>query len=109
MVLSASYAHQANPIKLTVDDGRIKRCYHFRPGLGYDDLSMMNELDGNQDWLTFDRTLHEVLMAIGVPADEHQRKLMFIHYHRMVAANQRFNLTRITSVADDAIKHYADS
>ncbi|MFQ5413751.1 MAG: 16S rRNA (guanine(527)-N(7))-methyltransferase RsmG [Phycisphaerae bacterium] len=38
-----------------------------------------------------------------------QRDRLERHYHAMIAANRRMNLTRITEPRDAAVKHYADS
>ena len=46
----------------------------------------------------------------GAPApDERQLLSMHAWHHAVVEANQRFNLTRITELAEAAVKHFADS
>jgi 16S rRNA (guanine527-N7)-methyltransferase len=63
----------------------------------------------NQEHERFDRTLQASLAALGVDITNGQRELMYRHYQLVVEANTRFNLTRITSPEDAAVKHYADS
>ena len=57
----------------------------------------------------FDRALDEAADRIGVPTTAAQRSAMGHHFALMVEANRRFNLTRITTPVEAAIKHYADS
>ncbi len=57
----------------------------------------------------FEEALLAACSAIRVSLTERQRELMLAHYRRVVEANRQFNLTRITSPADAAVKHYADS
>jgi 16S rRNA (guanine527-N7)-methyltransferase len=57
----------------------------------------------------FDAALAAACAGIGLSVDQRQRELMLTHFQRVVEANRRFNLTRITSPSDAAVKHYADS
>lgn len=61
------------------------------------------------DRAQFDEALTAALAAIGVAVDAPRRERMWHHFERVVEANRQFNLTRITSPADAAVKHYADS
>lgn len=49
------------------------------------------------------------LAGLGLVSDDTQAERMYAHYERMVEANRQFNLTRITTPADAAVKHFADS
>lgn len=49
------------------------------------------------------------LEAMGLSISPGERQLLFSHYQLLIEANRQFNLTRITSPADAAVKHYADS
>ncbi len=57
----------------------------------------------------FDAALRTALAAMGCVISETESEVMFRHYQLVVEANQRFNLTRITSPEEAAVKHYADS
>jgi 16S rRNA (guanine527-N7)-methyltransferase len=61
------------------------------------------------DWDSFDATLLTACAAAGLEVDEPTRRRMFAHYELVTAVNRQFNLTRITTPADAAVKHYADS
>jgi 16S rRNA (guanine527-N7)-methyltransferase len=57
----------------------------------------------------FDAALGEALAALELPLGSDARDRLYAHYERLVEANRQFNLTRITTPADAAVKHYADS
>jgi len=57
----------------------------------------------------FCEALDRAAGAMGLPLTDPQRDAMFAHFGLMTEANQRFNLTRITSPTAAAVKHYADS
>jgi 16S rRNA (guanine527-N7)-methyltransferase len=57
----------------------------------------------------FDATLADAARAMNLGLNEPQRACMWRHFTLMVEANRHFNLTRITTPSDAAIKHYADS
>ncbi|MFQ5495713.1 MAG: 16S rRNA (guanine(527)-N(7))-methyltransferase RsmG, partial [Phycisphaerae bacterium] len=57
----------------------------------------------------FQATLQAALECWGLPLKAGQVRRLGDHYEAMVAANQRFNLTRITEPEGAAVKHYADS
>lgn len=57
----------------------------------------------------FAAALITAVKSIGLDLDAEQVADMYRHYRLMVAANRRFNLTRITAPAEAAVKHYADS
>jgi len=57
----------------------------------------------------FEATLADAAQALDLRLNDEQRAGMWRHFTLMVEANQQFNLTRITTPADAAIKHYADS
>ena len=57
----------------------------------------------------FCEALDRAARAMGLPLTDAQRDAMFAHFGLMTEANRRFNLTRITSPAAAAVKHYADS
>ncbi|MGQ9649183.1 MAG: 16S rRNA (guanine(527)-N(7))-methyltransferase RsmG [Phycisphaerae bacterium] len=57
----------------------------------------------------FDDALMRACMAMGVSPSKEQCTRMFEHFRRVIETNRHFNLTRITSPADAAVKHYADS
>jgi len=57
----------------------------------------------------FDAVLREALAGMGLDLLAEQRAAMWAHLELVLAANRQFNLTRITSLADAAVKHYADS
>lgn len=57
----------------------------------------------------FDESLVAACAGLGFILTDRQRELMFGHFRLLVEANRHFNLTRITSPADAAVKHYADS
>lgn len=57
----------------------------------------------------FDEAFSAALERLGVPVAAAARELMWRHFERIVEVNRQFNLTRITSPVEAAIKHYADS
>src|SRR5687767_11867845 len=57
----------------------------------------------------FHAALQPALAALRIEVGPAQQEQMFAHYSKVVEANREFNLTRITSPADAAVKHYADS
>ncbi len=57
----------------------------------------------------FDATLQSACASIGLEVEPSRRARMYEHFRRVVEANRRFNLTRVTLPADAALKHYADS
>lgn len=65
----------------------------------------MDEPDRN----AFDRVLNDSLQAIEIELSSASRGRMWQHLLLVLEANRQFNLTRITDVADAAVKHYADS
>jgi len=46
---------------------------------------------------------------MGLRVDRAQRIIMWAHFQYVLEANRQFNLTRITTPVDAAVKHYADS
>jgi len=68
-----------------------------------------NATHNAEDWPRFDSALCEAATAIGLALESSVRLRMYAHYQRMVDANRQFNLTRILSPAEAAVKHYADS
>lgn len=57
----------------------------------------------------FEEALIAAAASIGLDVSETQRERMWAHFQIVVATNREFNLTRITSPAHAAVKHYADS
>ena len=57
----------------------------------------------------FAAALQHACGAVGLAVGPQQQALMYAHFQQVVETNRRFNLTRITSPADAAVKHYADS
>ena len=57
----------------------------------------------------FDSALDAAAASIGLSLDGRHRDLMWTHFQAVVETNRKFNLTRITSPTDAAVKHYADS
>lgn len=57
----------------------------------------------------FESALERAASAMGIATTAEARDVMRRHYARLVEANRQFNLTRITSPEDAAVKHYADS
>lgn len=57
----------------------------------------------------FAAALRTALDAMGLSLPPEVGDRCFAHYGLLVEANRQFNLTRITSPADAAVKHYADS
>ncbi len=57
----------------------------------------------------FDAVLREAAAVMGLDLPAERRAAMGVHLELVLAANRQFNLTRITSPADAAAKHYADS
>ncbi len=72
-----------------------------------DMIPQMNAPDPDQS--AFDAALQANLAAMRVEVGPDSLGLMYAHYQRLVEANRHVNLTRITSPADAAVKHYADS
>ncbi len=69
-----------------------------------------NELiSGLSERQAFDDALVRACLTMNVSPTDEQRTRMFEHFRRVVETNRHFNLTRITSPADAAVKHYADS
>ncbi len=66
-------------------------------------------MSGTPERQAFDDALMRACGAIGVSPSKEQRARMFEHFRRVIETNRHFNLTRITSPADAAAKHYADS
>lgn len=72
--------------------------------------SMMHRMsDPGGDREQFEQTLTTALAGIGLPVDEAQRDLLWRHLQLVVEANRSFNLTRITTASEAAVKHDADS
>ncbi len=68
------------------------------------------DVPGEQDErAAFAAGLEGGLDAIGVTCSPGERELMWRHLQLAVQANRQFNLTRITSPGDAAVKHYVDS
>ena len=63
----------------------------------------------SEDANLFKRVLSAAVEPLGVRITDAQQELMWRHYELVVATNAKFNLTRITTPADAAVKHYADS
>jgi len=63
----------------------------------------------NQDQDQFDRAFNRAIEGLGLQVEPAQRALMWAHFQHVLEVNRKFNLTRITSPADAAVKHYADS
>lgn len=49
------------------------------------------------------------MTPLGLTLVASQVTLLWTHFERVVAANRQFNLTRITTPAEAAVRHYADS
>jgi len=63
----------------------------------------------NDDRQSFFAAFQKAVAALGLTIDAAQQEGMFAHYLQVVQTNKQFNLTRITSPAEAAVKHYADS
>ncbi|UCD27774.1 MAG: 16S rRNA (guanine(527)-N(7))-methyltransferase RsmG [Planctomycetota bacterium] len=64
----------------------------------------------NNEYNTFDAAFFAACSAIGLHnISKSHIERMWSHFCRVVEVNRQFNLTRITSPADAAVKHYADS
>lgn len=63
----------------------------------------------SSDHEAFDAGFVAAASSAGLAADDGQRQHMWGHFQLVVETNSRFNLTRITSPTDAAVKHYADS
>ena len=63
----------------------------------------------SQERDVFAAALIEACSAMQLPISNSNIDLMWAHFFRLTEANRHFNLTRITSVAEAAVKHYADS
>ena len=72
-------------------------------------MDQVQSISGTDDRQAFEEALLAACSAIRLSLTEPQRELMLAHYRRVVEANRHFNLTRITSPADAAVKHYVDS
>ena len=72
---------------------------------------MMSRMDDDamQQREVFGSALRAGLAALGLDVPTEAQQRMFEHFQLVVEANQRFNLTRITSPAEAAVKHYVDS
>lgn len=57
----------------------------------------------------FADALSTACRALGLSPDDDVVEALWRHFGLMVEANRRANLTRITTPADAAVKHYADS
>lgn len=62
-----------------------------------------------KDQAAFDTAFVAAAVSAGLGANETQRGRMWAHFQLVLEANKRFNLTRIISSTDAAVKHYADS
>ncbi len=69
----------------------------------------MSEIEKPENRSLFRDALMAATAPLGVAPDSGQEERMWAHFARMVEANRQFNLTRITTPADAAVKHYADS
>ena len=63
----------------------------------------------NDDNRLFSAAFQQAAAALGLVIDAARQERMFAHYLQVVQTNKQFNLTRITSPAEAAVKHYADS
>jgi 16S rRNA (guanine527-N7)-methyltransferase len=72
-------------------------------------MPVMIEPRAEADRAQFDAALMAALKPLGLDLDRRHMDLMRRHFERVVEANRRFNLTRITTPAEAAVKHYADS
>ena len=59
--------------------------------------------------MIFKTTLSDASSAIGVDLSPTQLEQLEAHWHQVLEANRRFNLTRITEPAEAAVKLYADA
>ncbi len=69
----------------------------------------MTDFPSANDRTQFAAALAAATAPLALQPDEAQESLLWAHFERMCEANRRFNLTRITTPADAAVKHYADS
>ncbi len=69
----------------------------------------MSETATGGDRSFFRDALMAATVPLGVAPEAGQEALMWAHFEQMVETNRKFNLTRITTPADAAVKHYADS
>lgn len=69
----------------------------------------MPEPPPKNDRSEFANALTAATAPMGLQPDVAQESAMWSHFERMIEANRRFNLTRITTPADAAARHYADS
>jgi 16S rRNA (guanine527-N7)-methyltransferase len=58
---------------------------------------------------TFDSVLRQTCAATGISLSDAQVDLCRAHFDKVIEANTRFNLTRITDPINAAVRHYADS
>jgi len=63
----------------------------------------------NQDQMLFEGALVEAVEGLQLQITPPQFALMWAHFQQVLEANRKFNLTRITTPATAAVKHYADS
>lgn len=63
----------------------------------------------NSDLDLFNQSLEQAINGLGLQINSNQRTMIWAHLQLVLEANRQFNLTRITSPADAAVKHYADS
>jgi 16S rRNA (guanine527-N7)-methyltransferase len=63
----------------------------------------------NPDRSSFVEALAASTAALDVNLTTGQQERMWRHYLLVVETNRRFNLTRVTSPVDAAVKHYADA
>lgn len=65
--------------------------------------------DSMREYDLFVTAFARACLGLGVAVSETATERMWQHFMLLRQANQRFNLTRITSVEDAAVKHYADA
>lgn len=59
--------------------------------------------------MPFRHTVLEASRSLDLTISSDQLDRLAMHYDRLIQANRRFNLTRITDPVEAAVKHYADS
>ena len=74
-----------------------------------DIMLAMIEPRAEADRTQFEAALAAAMIPLGLPLAASQVTLLWTHFERVVEANRHFNLTRITTPAEAAVKHYADS
>ncbi len=72
----------------------------------YDTVMQNEDADAR---MIFTTTLRKTAAAIELSVNPAQIERMFAHFQLVLQANRQFNLTRITSPQDAAVKHYIDS